>query len=67
MTLSNIRKIYIWITLFSIAMAFLETSVVVYLRKLYYPDGFNFPLRVLDKDIAIIELLREFATLIMLS
>ena len=66
MTLSNIRKIYIWITLFSIAMAFLETSVVVYLRKLYYPDGFNFPLRVLDKDIAIIELLREFATLIML-
>ena len=47
-------------------MAFLETSVVVYLRKLYYPDGFNFPLKMLDKDIAIVEVLREFATIIML-
>lgn len=66
MTTTRIRKVFIWITLFSIAMAFLETSVVVYLRKLYYPEGFNFPLKLMDKDIAIIEILREFATLIML-
>lgn len=66
MTISKIHKTFIWITLFSIAMAFLETSVVIYLRKLYYPEGFNFPLKVMDKDIAIIEIFREFATLIML-
>ncbi len=66
MTITEIRKVFIWLTIFSIAMAFLETSVVVYLRKLYYPEGFNFPLKMLDKDIAIVEIFREFATIIML-
>jgi len=66
MKISSINKTFIWISIFSIAMAFLETSVVVYLRKLYYPDGFCFPLKMIDKDIAVIELLRELATLIML-
>ncbi|RPH31947.1 MAG: hypothetical protein EHM93_11445 [Bacteroidales bacterium] len=63
---SKIRIIFIWITLFSIAMAFLETSVAVYLRKLYYPGGFDFPLKIMDKDIMIVEIFRELATLIML-
>lgn len=62
----EIRKVYIWITLFSIAMAFLETAVVVYMRKLYYPEGFNFPLKIMDKDIMVVEVFRELATLIML-
>jgi len=66
MKISEIRKIFLWLTLFSIAMAFLETSVVVYLRKLYYPEGFNFPMKMMDKDIAIVEIFRELATLIML-
>lgn len=66
MKITEIRKTFIWITIFGIAMAFLETSVVVYLRKLYYPEGFNFPLKIFDKDIAIVEIFREFATLIML-
>jgi len=47
-------------------MAFLETSVVVYLRKLYYPEGFFFPMKMMDKDIAIVEVFRELATVIML-
>lgn len=66
MTTVEIRKTFIWITLFAIAMAFLETSVVVYLRKLYYPEGFNFPLKIMDKDIIVVEVFREFATIIML-
>ncbi len=66
MKTSEIRKIFLWITIFSIAMAFLETSVVVYLRKLYYPEGFNFPMKMMDKDIAIVEIFRELATLVML-
>ena len=66
MKTSSILRIYIWITLFSIAMAFLETSVVVYLRKLYYPEGFFFPMKMMDKDIAIVEVFRELATVVML-
>lgn len=63
---TEIRKVFIWITLFSVAMAFLESAVVVYIRKLYYPEGFNFPLKIMDEDILIVEVFRELATLIML-
>lgn len=64
-TLSS-RKIFWWVTFFSIAMGLLETAVVVYLRKLYYPAGFSFPLAPVHNDIAVVELWRELATLIML-
>jgi hypothetical protein len=37
-------KTIIWLAVFSMAMGYLESAVVVYLRKLYYPDGFKFPL-----------------------
>lgn len=60
------RKIFWWVSFFSIAMGFLETAVVVYLRKLYYPNGFFFPLAPVHDDIATVELWRELATLIML-
>jgi hypothetical protein len=59
-------KVAIILICYSIAMAFLETTVVVYLRKLYYPEGFDFPLKALDFSIGIIEFLREFATLVMI-
>jgi hypothetical protein len=55
-----------WLIAFSIAMGFLETAVVVYLRLLYYPNGFDFPLVALDERISIVEILREAATVIML-
>lgn len=61
-----IYKTIIWLTVFSIAMGFLETSVVVYLRKLYYPEGFKFPLVPVTRDIAATEFFREIATIIML-
>lgn len=47
-------------------MGYLETAVVVYMRKLYYPGGFNFPLVPVSSDIAVTEFYREVATLIML-
>jgi hypothetical protein len=61
-----IYKNLLWIGIFSIAMGFLESAVVIYLRKLYYPAGFQFPLTVIPPDIALIEFLREAATVIML-
>jgi hypothetical protein len=51
---------------FGAAMGFLEAAVVVYLRELYYPGGFSFPLRVMPSKIITVEVLREIATIIML-
>ncbi len=56
----------IWITIFSIAMAFVESAVVVYLRTIYYPDGFAFPLKEMTDDKLFVEILREIATIFML-
>lgn len=53
--------------IFAIAMGFLEAVVVVYLRKLYYVSGFDFPLKgFIDSQILSIEWVREFATIVML-
>jgi len=57
---------FFWVTLFCIAMAMLESSVVIYLRELYYPAGFQFPLKATSYTVALTELFRELATLIML-
>lgn len=56
----------IWITIFAITMGIFEGAVVVYLRELYYPEGFDFPLNPIDNHVAITELLRELASLFML-
>lgn len=56
----------IGVIIFSIAMGFLETAVVVYLRQIFYPDGFKFPLIPIPSKTLIVELCREAATLIML-
>ena len=56
----------IWVTLFSVAMGMLESSVVIYLRELYYPEGFQFPLKATSYIVAVTEIFRELATLIML-
>lgn len=54
------------LTIFSIAMAMLESAIVIYLREHYYPDGFSFPLSLVTRTVAITEFFREAATLIML-
>ena len=62
----RLRNLFIWITLFSISMAFLESSVVVYLREIMYPEGFSFPLATIEGHLALTEILREVSTLLML-
>jgi len=54
--------------LFTAAMAYVETAVVVHLRMLYYPDNplALFPLRLPSRNDLRIELAREVATLIMI-
>ncbi|NOY60418.1 MAG: hypothetical protein GXO75_16020 [Calditrichaeota bacterium] len=57
----------LFIIIFSIAMAFMEAAIVVYLRQLYYPGGFSFPLKIIPLKIYLVEIGREAATLIMLA
>jgi hypothetical protein len=60
-------KILIQVAIFSVAMGFLEAAVVVYLREMYYPRGFESAPEVMSSRIIITELLRELATIIMLA
>lgn len=56
-----------WVAVFSVAFAFVEASVVIYLRALYYPGGFAFPLKLIPSDYLRVEIAREAATIIMLG
>ena len=62
----KLRRQLITITAFAIAMGFLESAVVVYLRDILYPEGFDFPLSSMPARLALTELLREVATIVML-
>jgi len=59
-------KTLLLVIAFSIAFAFVESSVVVYIRELYYPEGFNFPLKLMSIHIIVTEIFRELSTLIIL-
>jgi hypothetical protein len=59
------KKIFV-VFLFGIAFAYIEAAVVAYLRSIYYPSGFHFPLEMhYDRNLTI-EFFREFATLVIL-
>src|SRR3954471_9987715 len=61
------NRAFVWVTAYAVGMGVLEGAVVVYLRRLYFPGGFHFPLWAVDRDIAIVELWREAATVLMLA
>jgi len=60
------RTTILFVSAFAVAMAALESAVVVYLRALYYPGEFTVALRLIDERILLVEILREAATLVML-
>jgi hypothetical protein len=64
------RKFYIKILLifvFGAAFGYIEAAVVVYLRDIYYPQGFHFPIKhLVDKNLYV-EVLREFSTLVIMA
>jgi hypothetical protein len=57
-----------WLSLFAVAMAYLEAAVVVYLRRIYYPEDplCLFPLKVWATSELLIEIGREAATVVMI-
>jgi len=67
---TTIRRFCIAV-IFSIAFGYIEAAVVVYLREIFYPDGFNFPLSIsiidsVSKRLLLTEVGREAATLILI-
>ncbi len=54
------------VSIFAVAFAFVESSVVVYLRQIFYPGGFAFPLNPGITSQIAVEVSREFATIVML-
>jgi hypothetical protein len=57
------RKLF-WLVCWGIAFGYIEASIVVYLRKIYYPAGFSFPAVLIEADIAAVEMIREMMTLV---
>jgi len=57
----------LWVAVFAVAFAAVESAVVVYLRALYYPEGFSLPLKIFSRNHFWVELVRELATMVMLA
>lgn len=69
MIVANTRlRALFWLTLFAIAMAYLEAVLVAHLRSLFYPDNPQslFPLQLPGNRVLVIELGREVMTIIMI-
>ncbi|MCF7797863.1 MAG: hypothetical protein K9N11_09400 [Lentisphaeria bacterium] len=55
-----------WLIFWGVAFGMIEAAVVIYLRQIYYPNGFAFPIIMADFDVAVVELIRELATLVLM-
>jgi len=64
--MNNSMTTFFWLTIFGITMGYFESAVVVYLRAIYYPEGFTFPLRAMTDQKIAVEIFREAASIIML-
>ena len=62
----SFRRRYAGLWLFGAALGYFEATIVVYLRQLYYPGGFRFPLREMPVDMLAVEVGREAASLLLL-
>ncbi len=60
------RKFLI-LAIYALAMGAFEAIVVIYLRRIYYPQGFEFPLSRFSSKMLSIELFREFSTILMIA
>ena len=59
------------VVVFGIAFGYIEAAVVVYLRAIFHPEGFTFPLEVFDvtalgRRLLLTEIGREAATIILM-
>jgi len=64
-------KTFLIVVVFSIAFGYIEAAVVVYLREIFHPDGFTFPMTVfgidaMSKRILLTEIGREASTIVLI-
>ncbi|OHB55490.1 MAG: hypothetical protein A2173_03220 [Planctomycetes bacterium RBG_13_44_8b] len=62
-------KRFFIVALFGMAFAYIESAVVVYLRVIFHPGGFTFPMAAIDpssKRLLLTEIGREAATLVLI-
>lgn len=64
---SGYTRKYLWLLAFGAAMGLMEAIIVVYLRALFYPEGFQFPLKDMPPLLFTCEWLREVCTVVMLT
>jgi len=55
------------ITVYAVAMAFVEAACVVTLKRLYFPDGWRPPFHAIPAEGLLLEQWREIATLVMIA
>lgn len=60
------KKNLFWLVVWGISFGYMEAAVVVYLRELYYPEGFTFPAVIIQGRVMLTEVLREAATLLIM-
>ncbi len=61
----------ILVVILAIAFGYIEAAVVVYLREIFHPDGFSFPLAAYfladkSRDLLLVEVGREAATIVLI-
>jgi hypothetical protein len=61
------QTLYTVLLIFAVSMGFFEAILVIYLRELFYPEGFAFPLKQMPAWLFGIEMVRELCTLFMLG
>lgn len=71
-SLKTTFKRFCIVVIFSIAFAYIESAVVVYLRTIFHPEGFTFPLKTfgltaLWKQHLLTEVGREIATIVVIA
>lgn len=64
-------KTFLIVFVFSIAFGYIEAAVVVYLRQIFHPNGFTFPMTVfgvdaLSRRLLLTEIGREAATIVLI-
>jgi len=59
-------KTFYFINIFAIALGIFEAAVVIYIREIYYPEGFSFPLVPMSGHLVLTEFLREVASILIL-
>lgn len=70
-SLSDTIKRFLIAVVFSIAFGYIEASVVVYLREIFYPEGFTFPIVMFEAEplwrrLLLTEIGREVSTILLI-